>query len=68
MIEITKEELQKNIDKYIELGQKELIKVTNNGDWIFTIVPKCVDLANRWEAIFGTLPREAFEDKDIDRE
>ena len=68
MIEITKEILQKDIDKYIELGQKEEIHVIHNGELIFTIVPRAKYLTKELESLFGILPREALYDDDIDRE
>ena len=40
MLTITITELENNIDKYIELGQKEEIEVTSRDKVIFTIVPR----------------------------
>ena len=68
MCEITATELKRNFGKYMDLGQKEEIIVTHRGKPIFKIIPQKVDLAKRWEAVFGTLPRAAFGDDDIDRE
>ena len=68
MCEITATELKRNFGKYMDLGQKEEIVVTHRGKPIFKIIPQKVDLAKRWESVFGTLPREAFGDNDIDRE
>ena len=68
MCEITATELKRNFGKYVELGQKEEIVVTHRGKEIFTIVPKKIELLNRWESYFGILPAEAATDDDIDRE
>ena len=68
MCEITATELKRNFGKYMVLGQKEEIVVTHRGKVIFTIVPKKIDLINRWNNIFGMLPKEALYDDDIDRE
>ena len=68
MCEITATELKRNFGKYMELGQKEEIVVTHRGKPIFKIIPQKVDLAKRWESFFGILPKEAYDDKDIDRE
>ena len=68
MCEITATELKTNFGKYMELGQKEEIIVTHRGKEIFTIVPRSVDLVRAWESFFGILPKEAYDDKDIDRE
>ena len=68
MKNVTVEELENNLDEFIKIGQEEEIMVSKDGKHIFTIVPQKVDLAKRWEAIFGTLPRAAFGDDDIDRE
>ena len=40
MCTITATELKNNFDKYIELGQKEIIEVTHSGEVIFFITPK----------------------------
>lgn len=68
MLKITITEFKRNINKYIELGQKEEIVVTHRGNQIFTIVPKKTDLAKRWESYFGILPETAIDDNDISRE
>ena len=65
---ITTTELEANIDKYIKLGQEEEIEVTHRGKTIFYITPQRLKLLQEWEALFGSLPREAYYDKDIDRE
>ena len=65
---ITIKELKHNIDKYIELGQKEEIEVTHGGKVVFYITPQRVKLMQQLEKMFGSLPREAYYDKDIDRE
>ena len=68
MCEITATELKRNFGKYMLLGQEEEIAVTHRGKVIFTIVPKKMELINRWNNIFGMLPKEALDDDDIDRE
>lgn len=68
MCEITATEFKRNFGKYMNLGQKEEIVVTHRGVEIFTIVPKKIDLIKRLESYFGILPKEAYDDKDIDRE
>ena len=68
MLTITTTELKKNLDKYMILGQKEEIEVTNRGKTVFYITPKKVMLIKDLESMFGSLPREAYYDNDIDRE
>ena len=68
MITIDIKELENSIDKYIELGQKEEIEITKNGDTIFYITPKRIELMRGWETFFGTLPDKAYSDEDISRE
>ena len=68
MCTITATELKTNFGKYMILGQKEKINVTHRGKIIFTIVPKETILLDKLEKMFGSMPREAYLDKDIDRE
>lgn len=68
MCTITATELKRHFGKYVELGQKEQITVTHRGNVIFTIVPKKINLLNKWDALFGTLPNEALDDNNIERE
>lgn len=68
MCTITATEFKKNFGKYMDLGQKEEIQVTHRGKKIFTIVPERLKLIAKTESLFGILPREAYDDKDIDRE
>jgi prevent-host-death family protein len=68
MCEITATEFKRNFGKYMDLGQKEEIMVTHRGKPIFKIIPQKVDLAKRWESLFGTLSRDAFSDDNINRE
>ena len=68
MCTITATELKENLGKYIKLGQEEQIEVTHRGNVVFTIVPKKDQLKKEWASIFGTLPKEAYDDNDIDRE
>ena len=68
MCTITATELKENLGKYMILGQKEEIEVTNRGKVVFYITPHRLKLLNDLESIFGSLPREAYFDDDIDRE
>ena len=68
MLTITITELENNIDKYIELGQKEEIEVTSRDKVIFTIVPKNKRLKEEVISLFGSVPREAYDDDNTDRE
>ena len=65
---ITATELKENLGKYMKLGQEEEIEVTHRGKVVFYITPERIRLLNEWEKLFGTLPREAYYDDDIDRE
>ena len=68
MCTITATELKENLGKYMILGQKEIIEVTNRGKVVFYITPQRLKLMEEWEAMFGSLPREAYYDNDINRE
>lgn len=68
MCTITATELKKNLGKYMIIGQTEEIEVTNRGKVVFYITPEKIKLMQRVEAMFGTLPREAYYDNDISRE
>lgn len=68
MCTITATELKKNLGKYMLLGQKEEIEVTNRGKTVFYITPQKLKLIDRVERMFGSLPKEAYYDKYIDRE
>ncbi len=68
MLTITVEELKTNLDKYLVLGQKETISITYKNKIIFAIVPQKTILLNKLENIFGSLPREAYKDDEINRE
>ena len=68
MCTITATELKKNLGKYLELSQNEEIEITIRGKVVAYMVPQRVKLMAEWEKIFGSLPREAYEDDDIDRE
>ncbi len=68
MCTITATELKENFGKYMKLGQKEEIEVTHRGEPIFVIVPKKEQLKKEWASLFGSLPREAYDDDDITRE
>lgn len=64
---ITATEFKQHFGKYLELGQKEQIKVTHRGKIVFTIIPEKEELLNKWEHLFGSLPKDALKD-DIERE
>ena len=68
MYTVTATELKENFGKYMKLGQSEEICVTLRGKEIFTIVPKNKKLISEWESFFGTLPKEAYDDNEIERE
>ena len=68
MLTINVRDLKENIDKYIELAQEEEIEVVEKDKVLFYITPKSVYLLREWEKLFGSLPREAYYDDDIDRE
>ena len=68
MCTITATELKENLGKYMILGQTEEIEVTNRGKVVFYITPQRLKLMQEWESLFGSLPREAYDDEDIDRE
>ncbi len=68
MCTITATELKENLGKYMKIGQTEEINVTHRGELIFTIVPKKERLKKEWISLFGSVPREALFDDDIDRE
>lgn len=65
---ITLKELQHNIDSYIEMNIEEELKVTDNDKVLFCITPQRLKLLSDVESLFGSLPKEAYYDKDIDRE
>ena len=56
---ITTTEFKNNFGKYIELGQKEEIKVTKRGQIIFTIIPEKLSLLAEAESYFDMLPSDA---------
>lgn len=68
MLTITDTEVKENFDKYMELGQEEEIEITHEGKIICYITPKRIKLMAEFEKLFGSLPREAYYDDDIDRE
>ena len=67
MCSITLTELKSNFDKYIELGQKEIIEVTHSGEVIFFITPKKQYAYLGIKKFFGTLPND-IDTENIDRE
>ncbi len=68
MCTITATELKKNLGKYMLLGQTQEIEVTNRGKVVFYITPQKIKLMDQVEKMFGSLPREAYYDDDINRE
>ena len=63
---ISTTEFKNNFGKYIELGQKEEIKVTKRGTVIFTIVPEKENLLAEAESFFNMLPSDASIGTDPD--
>lgn len=59
MCTITTTEFKNNFGKYIELGQKEEIKVVRRGQIIFTIVPEKTTLLAEAKSYFNMLPEDA---------
>ena len=59
MCTITTTEFKNNFGKYIELGQKETIKVVKRGKVIFTIVPERESLIAEAKSYFNLLPADA---------
>ena len=59
MCTISTTEFKKNFGKYIELGQKEEIKVTKRGKVIFTIAPESLMLLEEAKKYLGILPKDA---------
>ena len=68
MCTITATELKENLGKYLKLGENEVIKVTRRGKVILSIVPEKERLKEEVISLFGSVPREAFFDDDVDRE
>ena len=56
MCTISTTEFKNNFEKYIELGQKEIIKVTKRGKVIFSIVPEKVSLVDEATSYLDMLP------------
>lgn len=59
MCTITTTEFKNNFGKYIELGQREEIKVVKRGQVIFTIVPEKDALLAEAKSYFNMLPEDA---------
>ncbi|MCQ3034688.1 MAG: type II toxin-antitoxin system Phd/YefM family antitoxin [Bacilli bacterium] len=68
MCTITATEFKQHFGKYLELGKREQIKVTHRGKVVFTIVPEKQELISKWDQLFGSLPKEAINDSNIERE
>ena len=68
MREITATEFKSNLSKYMELAQTEQIIVTVRGKPYVKLSAFQDDLVKGWIDLFGSVPREAFFDKDINRE
>lgn len=63
---ITIDELERNFDKYKELGQKEVIEVTKNNKIIFSIVPQKIKAYETFISYVGRLPEDASIGNDPD--
>ena len=59
MCTITTTEFKNSFGRYVELGQKEEIKVMKRGKIIFTIVPEKVAMVAEAESFFDMLPAGA---------
>lgn len=68
MREISINEFKKNFDKYLELCQSEKIYIINRGKIVAVLYSGREEIANNMSKLFGTLPKEAYDDKDINRE
>ena len=68
MIRIDVKELENNLDKYLLLAESEMIEITKEDKIIFSLVPHKQYLLSEWNHFFGSLPLEALNDKDINRE
>lgn len=66
MCTISTTEFKNNFGKYIELGQKEIIKVIKRGKVIFTIVPEKVSLVDEAMSYLDMLPIGASIGTDPD--
>ena len=66
MYTITTTELKNNFGKYIELGQKEVIRVMKRGQVIFSIVPEKEALLAEAKSFFNMLPADAAIGSDPD--
>ena len=67
MKKITLEAFKDNFDEYVEMASKEIIDIFNNGNLIFSLVPRKEKLKTEWGNIFGSLPKEAY-DEEVERE
>ena len=65
---ITTEDFKNNIDLFLSKEIEEEIKVTEGYKVVFYLTPKSIKLMRDIESLFGSLPREAYEDDDISRE
>jgi hypothetical protein len=68
MERVSIDQFKKNIDKYLESDLEEEIEVFDKDRTLFYITPKRIKLLRDVESMFGSLPREAYYDEDIDRE
>lgn len=68
MNRISLEEFKNNIDLIIEHGLDEETLICDGEKVLFTLVPPSKRLEKEWESYFGTLPKEAYDNNDIERE
>ena len=68
MCEITATEFKSNLGKYMEMAQTEQIVITVRGKPYVKLSSFTDDLVRGWIDLFGSVPRDAYFDKDIDRE
>ena len=62
------EEFKNNIDDIVENGLKEEIIIYDGEEELFSLVPPSQRLIREWENYFGSLPKEAYDNNDIERE
>ena len=68
MCEITATEFKTNLGKYLKKCQNEKIHITSHGKVIAVLSSGREEIANNMVKLFGTLPKDAYDDKDINRE
>lgn len=62
------EEFKNNIDDIIENGLKEETIIYDGEKELFSIISPSHRLIREWENYFGSLPKEACDNNNIERE